>query len=188
MFRIRIAVLAPMLAAAAAFAALALGAMPVAAAPGAATAKCTSQQGDAYIAAGRYDRAVREFSCVIDAQPTEGDGYRGRIEAELQLGRFSDALRDYARVTAFVLPVHPDAREIIRAAYVDRLAASPNDVVALTAASFERWSNFDYPQATHLLNQLVDVEPNDVYANVFSGSVRLLHHSSTAQGVAYLET
>ncbi len=35
---------------------------------------------------------------------TQVEGYRGRIEAELLLGRYSDAVGDYARVTAFVLP------------------------------------------------------------------------------------
>ena len=176
------------LAALAAFVVLALGSIPVAAAAaGTAAPKCTSQQGQAYIDSGRYDQAVREFTCVIQAQPTEAEGYRGRIEAELMLGRFSDGLGDYARITAFVLPVHPDAREIIRAGYAARLTASPNDVVALTGASFERWSNFDYPQAIHLLNRLLSVRPNDVYGNLLRGSSRLLHRANMTEGAADLE-
>ena len=70
---------------------------------------CTAEQGQALIDQGGYKQAVKEFTCVIDAQPTEVDGYRGRIEAQLLLGLYSDALRDYGRVTAQVLPVHPDA-------------------------------------------------------------------------------
>src|SRR5262249_15550785 len=72
-------------------------------------APCTPERGQDFINEGRYEQAIREFTCVINAQPTEVDGYRGRIEAELLLGRYSDAARDHARVTAFVLPVHPDA-------------------------------------------------------------------------------
>src|SRR5262245_29161290 len=146
MFALRLLRLAPV--AAAVVAALASASLATGA-----TTKCTAQQGQDYIDAARYDRAIREFSCVIDAEPTAVEGYRGRIEAELLFGRYSDALGDYARVTAFVLPVHPDARETIRSAYADRLAAAPNDVPALTGASFERWSNFDYVPAIHLLNR-----------------------------------
>jgi tetratricopeptide (TPR) repeat protein len=145
------------------------GSTPLAAAP-----TCTSEQGQASIEAGRYDQAVREFTCVIEAQPTAVDGYRGRIEARLLLGRYSDALGDYARITAFVEPVHPDAHEIIRAGYAARLAISPHDIVALTGASFERWANFDYAQAIQLLNQLLAVRPNDPYGTLVRGSSRVL--------------
>ena len=65
-----------------------------------AAAKCTEPHGQAYIDSGRYRQAVSEFTCLIDAEPTEVAGYRGRIEADLLLGRYSDALRDYARITA----------------------------------------------------------------------------------------
>src|SRR5262245_66202047 len=69
--------------------------------------KCTAAQGQVFIDQGRYDQAVREFTCVMDAQPTEVDGYRGRAEAELMLGRYSDALHDLAQVTAYVVHVPP---------------------------------------------------------------------------------
>lgn len=146
---------------------------PVAAAP-AAPASCSADQGQASIDEGRYERAVREFTCVIDAQPTEVEGYRGRIEAELLLGRYSDALADYARVTAVVEPLHPDAHAIIQAGYTDRLAIAPYDIAALTGASFERWADFDYAQALHLLEQLLEVDPDDPYGTLFRGSSRLL--------------
>jgi tetratricopeptide (TPR) repeat protein len=149
--------------------------------------KCTSQQGQALIDAGRYEQAIREFTCLIDADPTGVEGYRGRIEAELLVGRYSDGLGDWARVTAFVLPVHPDARNVVRAEYADRLAAAPNDVAALTGASFERWSDFDYAEAIQLLNRLLSVRPNDVYGNLLRGSSRLLRGVSKLHGVADLE-
>src|SRR5262245_57681704 len=150
-------------------------------------AKCSAQQGQAYIDAGRYDSAVREFTCLVEADPTSIDGYRGRIEAELLLGRYSDGLADYARVTAFVLPVHPDAREMIRAGYAARLAADPNSISALTGASFERWSDFAYVDAIQLLNLLLDVKPNDVYGTLLRGSSRLLRGVAKGPGVADLE-
>ena len=86
-----------------------------AAAPGSSAQSCTAEQGQAFIGEGRYDRAIREFTCVIEAAPTDVEGYRGRIEAELLLGRYSDAVGDYARVTALVEPVHPDAASPIHA-------------------------------------------------------------------------
>src|SRR4030095_7270866 len=57
-------------------------------------AQCTAGQGQLFIDAGQYKKAVQEFTCLIDAQPTEVEGYRGRIEAELLLGQYSNALAD----------------------------------------------------------------------------------------------
>jgi hypothetical protein len=52
------------------------------------------EQGQIYIDEGRSRDAIREFTCVIEGQPTEVEGYRGRIEAELLLGRCSGTFRD----------------------------------------------------------------------------------------------
>ena len=150
--------------------------------------QCSPEQGQIYINEGRYRDAIREFSCLVDTQPTEVEGYRGRIEAELLLGRYSDAARDYARVTAFVLPVHPDAEATITGGYAARLAVAPNDIPALTGASFARWWFFDYPAAIHLINDLLAVRPNDVYGNLFRGSSRLLKGSARAEGIADLDS
>ena len=148
---------------------------------------CSVEQGQAFIEQSRYDHAIREFSCVIDAQPTGVEGYRGRIEAEVLLGRYSDAVRDYQNVVAFVLPVHPDAKTTILDAYAARLAISPQDIKALTGLSFARWWFFDYAQAIQVLNQLIALEPNDVYPNLFRGSSRLLSGATKAKGVADIE-
>src|SRR4029450_11000590 len=110
----------------------------------------------------------------IEMQPTEVDVYRGRIEAQLLLGLYSDAIRDYGRVTAQVLPLHPDAASTILAGYGARLAAEPQSISALTGASFALWWDFQYARATQVLNQLLTVRPDDVYGNLFRGSRRLL--------------
>lgn len=151
------------------------------------TANCTAAQGQAFIDEGRYDRAIREFTCLIDAQPTEVEGYRGRIEARLLLGLYSDAVRDYTRVTAYVQPVHPDAESTILAGYDARLDAHPESIPALTGESFARWWFFDYASAIHRLNQLLDVRPDDVYGNLFRGSSRLLRGATRTEGKADLE-
>lgn len=148
---------------------------------------CSPEQGQIYINEGRYTQAIREFTCVIEDQPTEVEGYRGRIEAELLLGSYSDAVRDYASVTAFVLPAHPDAETTIDEGYAARLAAAPDDIPALTGASFARWWFFDYPAAIHLLDDLLALSPNDVYGNLFRGSSRLLKGASRSEGVADLD-
>jgi tetratricopeptide (TPR) repeat protein len=148
---------------------------------------CTAQQGQAFIDAGRYDQAIREFTCVIDAAPTEPEGYRGNMEAKVLLGRFSDAVGDCTRVYAFVVPVHPDYQKTMLAGYGPRLAIAPSSVTALTGASFLHWCFFDYPAAIHVLNRLLDVLPNDVYGNLFRGSSRVLKNAMRARGVEDLE-
>ena len=148
---------------------------------------CSAEQGQLYIDEGRYKSAIREFTCLIDAQPTAVEGYRGRIEAELLLGKFSDAVRDYTRVTAFVLPVHPDAESTILAGYDARLAIDPENIAALTGKSFAYWWFFQYSLAVQVINELLDVSPNDVYGNLFRGSSRVLLGSSQTGGATDLE-
>src|SRR5262249_29210947 len=158
-----------------------------AAGPASAAPKCTAKQGQAYINAGRYQDAIREFTCLIEAQPTAPEGYRGRIEAELLLGQYSNALSDHGRIIASVLPVHPDAAQTIADGYAARLAVGPQDIPALTGGSFAHWTASDYAQAIHLLNRLLEVQPHGVFGPLFRGSSRLLHHSTTADGIADLE-
>jgi tetratricopeptide (TPR) repeat protein len=147
---------------------------------------CTAAQGQSDIDQGRYKQALKEFTCVVDGSPTEVDGYRGRIEAQLLLGLYSDALRDYGRVTALVLPAHPDAATTILTGYDARLAAEPQSIPALTGKSFAHWWLFQYAEATHVLNDLLLVHPADVFGNLFRGSSRLLRGATNA-GVADLD-
>jgi tetratricopeptide (TPR) repeat protein len=149
--------------------------------------RCSAERAQLLVEQGRYERAIREFTCIIDADPTAVEGYRGRIEAQLLLGRYSDALRDYARVTAFVLPAHPEVRDSILAGYAARLAIAPDNIAALTGASFARWFFFEYAQATHLLNHLIELDPDNVYGNLFRGSSRLLNGGPKALGAADMD-
>jgi tetratricopeptide (TPR) repeat protein len=153
----------------------------------ASVATCSAEEGQQLIDAGQFKQAIREFTCLIGLDPTAVEGYRGRIEAELMLGRFSDAVRDYARVTAFVLPVHPDAERIIVAGYEARLEVAPGAITALTGESFAYWWFFDYASSIHVLDDLLAVQPNDVYGNLFRGSSRLLHGATRTAGAADLE-
>ena len=148
---------------------------------------CSAEEGQQLIDAAQYSKAVREFTCVIALDPTGIEGYRGRIEAQLMVGKYSDAQRDYARITAFVLPVHPDAERVIVAGYDARLSSTPNEIPALTGKSFALWYFFDYPGAIHVADELLAVQPNNVFGNLFRGSTRLLHGQARAAGAADLE-
>lgn len=148
---------------------------------------CTPERGQSLIHEGRYQQAIREFTCVIDAQPTAVEGYRGRIEANLLLGQYAEALRDYARITAYVLPVHPDAEQTILDGYAARLAAAPDSIPALTGGSFAHWWLFDYTSAIRVLNRLLDLQPDNRYATLFRGSSRLLKGVTKPKGIVDLE-
>jgi hypothetical protein len=148
---------------------------------------CSAEEGQQLIDAAQYSKAIREFTCVIDLDPTAIEGYRGRIEAELMLGQFSNAVGDFARVTAFVEPVHPDAERVIIAGYDARLAVTPNAITALVGKSFAYWAFFDYPAAIHVLDDLLAVQPTSVYGNLFRGSSRVLRGQARAAGAADLE-
>ncbi|MGL4551857.1 MAG: tetratricopeptide repeat protein, partial [Gemmataceae bacterium] len=150
-------------------------------------AQCLAERGQYLISQGHYHAAVRVFTRLIEAEPTGIEGYRGRIEAQLLLGRFSDAVGDYARVRAFVEPVHPDAQATILDGYAARLKRSPHNVVALTGASFANWWYFEYDRAAHQCNRLLGVRPHDVYANLLRGSSRLLGGTHQKAGVADLD-
>lgn len=148
---------------------------------------CTADQGQQLIDAGMYQAAIQKFTCVIGIDPTAVEGYRGRIEAQLMAGRLSDAVRDYARVTAYVEPVHPDAQQVIYAGYQARLETAPNAIPALTGLSFAHWWDFDYPGAIQVLDRLLELQPNGVYGNLFRGSSRVLKGTRRAEGIVDLE-
>ena len=150
-------------------------------------ATCSVEQGQQLIDDGLYARAIREFTCVIDAHPTEVAGYRGRIEAELLIGRYSDAVLDGVQLNRIVVPLHPDAATTIYAEYAARLASAPNSIAALTGLGFARWWFFDYPGAIRVLDDLLALRPDDVFGNLFRGSSRLLKGASRAAGAADLE-
>lgn len=157
-------------------------------APGLAhAATCSVEQGQQLIDNGLYAHAIREFTCVIDAHPTEVAGYRGRIEAELLIGRYSDAVLDGVQLNRIVVPVHPDAAATIYAGYATRLASAPSNIAGLTGLGFARWWFFDYPGAIRVLDDLLAVRPDDVFGNLFRGSSRLLKGASRAAGAADLE-
>jgi tetratricopeptide (TPR) repeat protein len=145
---------------------------------------CSAEAGQRSIEEGNYERAIREFTCLIQANPAGMEGYRGRIEAQLLLGRYSDALGDAAQITARVLPAHPDAVRNLHQEYAARLAESPEDIPALTGASFARWWNFDYVPALQLLNRLVELQSDSVYGRLFRGSCQLLRG---AQGAGQIQ-
>ena len=162
-------------------------ALSVAAAPVAAAPDCSAAAGQGFIDQGQYDRAVSEFTCLIRADATSVDGYRGRMEAFLLMGRYADAVHDGARFTADVEPAHPDAQQTVTREYLDRLAARPSDIPALTGMTFARWWFFDYPAAIKYAGQLLDVQPAAVAGSLFRGSSRALHHVQTSRGAADLE-
>jgi hypothetical protein len=149
--------------------------------------QCTAAQGQLFIDAGQYQQAIQEFTCVIDAQPDEFEGYRGRIEAKLLLGRYSDAMRDFTLITVHILPEQPDVVSTILAGYSARLAADPNNIPALTGRSFMEWSNFNYPAAIKTLEKFIKVQPDSVHGNLFLGSSRLLKGVAKTKGIANLE-
>ena len=148
---------------------------------------CSAGQGQQFIDAGQYKKAIQEFTCLIDLDPTAVEGYRGRIEAQLLLGEFAEAQRTYTRLTAFAEPVHPDAYQMIVAGYNARLALAPDAISALTGLSFAHWYFFNYPATMHTISHLLVVEPGNLYGNLFQGSSRLLHGTRRAEGAADLE-
>lgn len=148
---------------------------------------CTLAKGQQRIEQERYAEAIKVFTCVIDAGPQTLDAYRGRAEAELLLGRYSNAMRDYARVTAVVIPLQPDADAQIWASYDARLAEHPDDIAALTGATFAHWWYFDHETTLPLLDRLLARRPNDLFGILYRGSNRLFTRTNVAGGVADFE-
>jgi hypothetical protein len=155
-------------------------------ADGSPCAGATLGKGQQRIDQGRHSEAVQIYTCILDANPLALDAYRGRAEAELLLGRYSDAMRDYARVTAVVMPVDEDAAEKIVEGYEARLAKQPNDRAALTGAVFASWWTFDYPATLPLLDRLLAQSPDDLFGVLYRGSNRLFT-GDVAGGVADFE-
>lgn len=146
-------------------------------------------KGQKKIDKGRYEEAIEIFTRIIESDPRTVDAYRGRSEAELLLGRYSDAYRDlYALLIASVQPENiDDLADTILAGYERRLADGPTDVPALTGGSFARWVFWQYADAIPLLDQLLAMDPKNVYAHLFRGSNRLFAEEDVAGGEADLD-
>ena len=147
----------------------------------------TNALGQQKIDQGYYQDAIDVFSCVMYSNPQSIDAYRGRAEAKLLLNRYSDAFADYALLTAVVIPEDPTAPDTILASYDTRLAASPNNVPALTGASFARWAFFDYEGSLALAGTLLSLNSNNLYAKLFRGSNRLFLGENVSGGRADLD-
>ena len=144
-------------------------------------AACSLANGQELIDSGEYEQAVKEFSCSSMPSQPRLKAIEDVIEAQLLLGRYLDAVRDYTRITAVVIPVHPDAQKTILAGYSARLAVAPDSIPALTGESFAYWWFFKYSQAVHTINHLLEVQPENVYGNLFRGSSRLLQGNGAAK-------
>ena len=92
-----------------------------------------------------------------------GRGLPRRIEAQLLLGQYSNSFRTYARVTAVVTPVHPDAQSIILAGYAARLETAPNDIASAHGRELCSLGVLRLPGSHHCLDHLLDVEPTIHY-------------------------
>jgi tetratricopeptide (TPR) repeat protein len=141
-------------------------------------------KGQQRIHQGRFQDAIAVFTCVIDAAPLTVDAYRGRAEAKLMLGRFSDAFRDYARLNAVVVPTNPNALADILASYDARLVTYPNSVPARTGAAFAHWTAYDFAGSLPHIDVLLSLNPNNIFANLFRGSDRLFLGVDIAGGIA----
>ena len=68
-----------------------------------------------------------------------------------------------------------------------RLAAAPNNIPALTGKSFMEWADFNYPAAIQTLTHLIQIQPDNIYGNLFLGSSRLLKGVAKTKGTTNLE-
>lgn len=143
-------------------------------------------QGQQLIDKGKFEQAIPLFTQYIDQHPTEVDGYRGRIEAQLFLRRYSDCVRDYARITAKVMPVHPDAPEQIYSHYAARLQAKPNDVKAQLGLAFAHWWYFEYDVAIPMFDHVLVQDSNNRVAVAMRASSRLLSQLDPNGGLSDL--
>jgi tetratricopeptide (TPR) repeat protein len=127
-------------------------------------------EGEAFAKSGDYDAAIAAFTCAIESDPLDIDAYRGRIEARLMIGAYSDAMLDYADVKVQIVPENPDALEQILAYYQAALAEDAGNVALLSGYSFAQWYNFDYEGAIETLEQLLALDPDNFYGLTLHGN------------------
>lgn len=130
-------------------------------------------EGQTLIDTGAYQEAIEAFTCAIENSPLEVDGYRGRIEARLLAGGYSDAMIDYAALRVQVIPEVPDAIDQIFEYYEGSLASNPENIPLLTGYSFAQWYNFDFEGALVSLETILTLEPDNLYGLLLHGNNKL---------------
>lgn len=124
----------------------------------------------------KYDRALTDFSTVIQLTPDEPDGYLNRAMVYLTLGRWSDAICDYNK-SIELNPYNPDI-------YQNRsLALFLNGSTQLAKADLEKSHSLKQLQAYHDNDQGFNAYLSGNYGkalNFFSKFVKT--HSDNAIG------
>lgn len=146
-------------------------------------------EGQQKIDEGDYEGAVDIFTQAMEADPSQVDAYRGRAEAKLLLGQYAGAYHDmFALSIGTVQPENvDDMSAAIVGSYVSRLEADPENVPALTGRAFAAWSFWSYSDALEPLDKLLEMDPDNVYANLFRGSNRLFAGVEVDAAVADME-
>ncbi len=126
--------------------------------------------GQALLKAADYENAIADFTCAIEADKLNIGAYRGRIEALLLAGIYSEALRNYTEIAIHVIPETPNAVEQIIDAYRTTLDSDPENIILLTGYSFALWWVSDYEAALIEIEKILAVEPDNFYALMFHGS------------------
>ena len=146
-------------------------------------------EGQLKIDEGDYEGAIDSFTQAMEADPSQIDAYRGRAEAKLLLGQYASAYNDlFALAIGTVQPENVDDMiAAVHESYAVRLEADPENVPALTGAAFAGWSFWGYSDALEPLDKLLEMDPDNVYANLFRGSNRLFAGVDVEDGVADME-
>jgi len=127
----------------------------------------------ASLQSGQLEVTPEATPCLTEAGELDVDAYRGRIEAALMAGSYSNGLGQYTQMQKVVIPTMPDAFDQILTAYNAQVSASPDDLIALIGQSFAQWWVSDYKAAIATTGHLLELMPDNVYATLFRGSSRL---------------
>ena len=146
--------------------------------------------GDLAVAAGNYDEAAREFSLVLQHEPTNDAAYKGLANAYEQMGKLQQAESTYKQAIA-LRPHYWATYNWLGAFYYNQArvhdaAEMFRQVVALAPDSIRGYSNLAgslmdeglYDDALHAAQRSIEIQPSDeAYSNLGSAYFFLLRYN-----------
>ena len=138
--------------------------------------KKRAEDGGRHLAAGEYEKAVEEFSAVIDADPENSSALMSRARAYVKLRKRSPALADYTRVIEIdpenAPAFHERGRVLRRGKMYDRAISDYTREIGITPRSSPAYNSRgvchtakkDYDRAIEDFTRAVELDPGHALA------------------------
>lgn len=132
-----------------------------------------------------YQTAVFQYDCALEIDPNLSEAYLGRGMAYILLRDFREGGRDLTSAVTLSGQVDEDYVGAQIAQIEALLAVSPQDVSLMTILGYWHWWSADDDAALATYDQILALEPDNVFAHLYRGSSLMYMGQTRAAGRSF---